>query len=312
MASPLATCLFHGLDWNLRSFTPAKLPGLRQSADDKLEGFATRNSLTPGKPLSKWNFFVIHQLLGFPEDGLIDGKFLYLLHYESKLASSAVGAPGSTPANVTGACELTVTMEAATTPAATASTMAAWSAYLVATAKAYRLELEMKSTGRAFERRVTEQLQRISLLSKETAVLQNEVHYKELLQSSSTSLAEMYREAGLADGQLRHLGELLGEVHELADRISRVNQRVIFRNVEPVNQEALNAIFADLEQCLDSFAVETFAGLERCLREEEELEIKEMIAEEVSRCQELLEDIKDKSTKLSFANICLEQIGSGK
>lgn len=170
----------------------------------------------------------------------------------------------------------------------------------------------MKSTGRAFERRVTEQLQRISLLSKETAVLQNEVHYKELLQSSSTSLAEMYREAGLADGQLRHLGELLGEVHELADRISRVNQRVIFRNVEPVNQEALNAIFADLEQCLDSFAVETFAGLERCLREEEELEIKEMIAEEVSRCQELLEDIKDKSTKLSFANICLEQIGSGK
>ncbi|CAN8022797.1 unnamed protein product [Ixodes persulcatus] len=200
-------------------------------------------------------------------------------------------------------------MEAATTPAATASTMAAWSAYLVATAKAYRLELEMKSTGRAFERRVTEQLQRISLLSKETAVLQNEVHYKELLQSSSTSLAEMYREAGLADGQLRHLGELLGEVHELADRISRVNQRVIFRNVEPVNQEALNAIFADLEQCLDSFAVETFAGLERCLREEEELEIKEMIAEEVSRCQELLEDIKDKSTKLSFANICLEQIG---
>ena len=62
-------------------------------ADDKLEGFATRNSLTPGKPLSKWNFFVIHQLLGFPENGLIDGKFLYLLHYESKLASSAVGAP---------------------------------------------------------------------------------------------------------------------------------------------------------------------------------------------------------------------------
>ena len=62
-------------------------------ADDKLEGFATRNSLTPGKPLSRWNFFVIHQLLGFPKDGLIDGKFLCLLHYESKLASSAAGAP---------------------------------------------------------------------------------------------------------------------------------------------------------------------------------------------------------------------------
>ncbi|KAM7299523.1 hypothetical protein ISCGN_020089 [Ixodes scapularis] len=202
-------------------------------------------------------------------------------------------------------------MEAATTPAApTASTMAAWSAYLVATAKAYRLEQEMKSTNRAFECRVTEQLQRISLLSEKTAALQNEVHYKEQLQSSSTSLAEMYQEAGLADGQLRLLGELLGEVHELADRISRVNQRVIFRNVEPVNQEALNAIFADLEQCLQS--METFAGVERCLREEEELEIKEMIVEELSRCQELLEDIKDKSTKLSFANICLERIGTGK
>ncbi|CAN7994135.1 unnamed protein product [Ixodes pacificus] len=175
-------------------------------------------------------------------------------------------------------------MEAATTPAApTASTMAAWSAYLVATAKAYRLEQEMKSTGRAFECRVTEQLQRISLLSEKTAALQNEVHYKELLQSSSTSLAEMYREAGLADGQLRLLGELLGEVHELADRISRVNQRVIFRNVEPVNQEALNAIFADLEQCLQS--MESFAGVgvERCLHEEEELEIKVKIAEELSR-----------------------------
>ncbi|KAM7299527.1 hypothetical protein ISCGN_020093 [Ixodes scapularis] len=202
-------------------------------------------------------------------------------------------------------------MEAATTPAApTAWTMAAWSAYLAATAKAYRLEQEMKSAARAFECRVTEQLQRISLLSEKTAALQNEVHYKEQLQSSSTSLAEMYREAGLADGQLRLLGELLGEVHELADRISRVNQRVIFRNVEPVNQEALNAIFADLEQCLQS--METFAGVERCLREEEELAIKEMIAEELSRCQELLEDIKDKSTKLSFANICLERIGTGK
>ncbi|KAG0421326.1 hypothetical protein HPB47_002777 [Ixodes persulcatus] len=29
----------------------------------------------------------------FPEDGLIDGKFLFFLHYESKLANSAVGAP---------------------------------------------------------------------------------------------------------------------------------------------------------------------------------------------------------------------------
>ncbi|KAG0438831.1 hypothetical protein HPB47_016850 [Ixodes persulcatus] len=35
----------------------------------------------------------MHQLLGFPKDGLIDGKFLCLLHYESKLASSAAGAP---------------------------------------------------------------------------------------------------------------------------------------------------------------------------------------------------------------------------
>ncbi|KAG0426785.1 hypothetical protein HPB47_026133 [Ixodes persulcatus] len=61
--------------------------------DDKLEGFATRNSLTPGKPLSRWNFFVIHQLLGFSEDGLIDGEFLCLLYYESKLGSSALGAP---------------------------------------------------------------------------------------------------------------------------------------------------------------------------------------------------------------------------
>ncbi|KAG0419871.1 hypothetical protein HPB47_003820 [Ixodes persulcatus] len=60
-------------------------------AHDKLEGFATRNSLTPGKPLSTWDFFDIHQLLGFPEDGLIDGKFLCLVHYKSKFASSAVG-----------------------------------------------------------------------------------------------------------------------------------------------------------------------------------------------------------------------------
>ncbi|KAG0418987.1 hypothetical protein HPB47_004452 [Ixodes persulcatus] len=62
-----------------------------RAADDELEGFATRNSLTPGTPLSRWNFFVIHQRLGFPEEGLIDGKFLCSLHYESKLASSAVG-----------------------------------------------------------------------------------------------------------------------------------------------------------------------------------------------------------------------------
>ncbi|KAG0434569.1 hypothetical protein HPB47_019008, partial [Ixodes persulcatus] len=42
---------------------------------------------------SKWNVFEIHQLLGFPEEGLIDGKFLCLLYYETKLASLAMGAP---------------------------------------------------------------------------------------------------------------------------------------------------------------------------------------------------------------------------
>ncbi|KAG0428748.1 hypothetical protein HPB47_024286, partial [Ixodes persulcatus] len=35
-------------------------------------------------------------IAGFPEDGLNDGKFLSSLHYESKLASSAVGAPAIT------------------------------------------------------------------------------------------------------------------------------------------------------------------------------------------------------------------------
>ncbi|KAG0411415.1 hypothetical protein HPB47_011452 [Ixodes persulcatus] len=56
----------------------------------KLEGFATRDSLTLKEPLSRWNFYGIHQLPGFPEDGPIDGKFLGLLHYESKLARSAI------------------------------------------------------------------------------------------------------------------------------------------------------------------------------------------------------------------------------
>lgn len=182
-----------------------------------------------------------------------------------------------------------------------APTVAECSAYLVAMAKSLKLSRMSESSLRSNVLTIDENQRRISDLQEKIAGLEMEVRYKEELQRLNSIIAELHRAAGLADRESKSVQDLLTDMHEVAERISRMNQRLVFKNVEPVEQEELNAKLAEFDRCLKS--MKFLEGQKMCSVEKEELQLREEIRKELSRCEVLFKDVLDHVSKLSFATI---------